>query len=82
MFATIASPTSPPPGVGRPEAACRPAPRGPHSPACARRQFTVLASHNVEGMEGLRPARLLVPLVVGVEDTEVTTGGAEVEAWG
>ena len=30
----------------------------------------------------LRPARLLVPLVVGVEDTEVTTGGEEVEAWG
>ena len=28
----------------------------------------------------LRPARLLVPLVVGVEDTEVTTGGEEVEA--
>ena len=28
----------------------------------------------------LRPARLLVPLVVGVEDTEVTTGGEDVEA--
>ena len=34
----------------------------------------------VVGTEGLCPAWLLVPLVVGVEDTEVTTGGAEVEA--
>ena len=32
------------------------------------------------GTEGLCTAWLLVPLVVGVEDTEVTTGGAEVEA--
>ena len=34
----------------------------------------------VVGVEGLCPAWLLVPLVVGVEDTEVTTGVAKVEA--
>ena len=48
----------------------------------SRDLFRVGGTLAVEGMEGLRPARLLVPLVVGVEDTEVTTGGAEVEAWG
>ena len=48
----------------------------------SRDLFRVGGTLAVVGMEGLRPARLLVPLVVGVEDTEVTTGGAEVEAWG
>ena len=46
----------------------------------SRDLFRVGGTLAVVGMEGLRPARLLVPLVVGVEDTEVTTGGAEVEA--
>ena len=48
----------------------------------SRDLFRVGGTLAVVGIEGLRPARLLVPLVVGVEDTEVTTGGEEVEAWG